>query len=240
MQKDILIFKGIKFHNYSYSKILLKLNQVKGGYLVAPAASSLSKILNDKFHYEALKNSTIAIFDSSFFCLLLILFKRFKPKKFSGFLFIKKLVDDRFIKKQKILTIDPSIAVSKIHKLYLLSKKFKRIESYVAPLYNRRSTSIKDKKIIKLIDAFKPRYILINIGGEIQERLALYISKNTKIKVNIFCLGAALGFLTGTQAPINSFHDKYFLGWIIRVFHDPKVFFLRILKSLSLISLFFK
>ena len=55
MQHNILLFHGIKFHNYSYSKILFKLNQVRGGYLVAPAASSLSKIYKDKFHYEALK-----------------------------------------------------------------------------------------------------------------------------------------------------------------------------------------
>jgi UDP-N-acetyl-D-mannosaminuronic acid transferase (WecB/TagA/CpsF family) len=240
MQKDILIFHGIKFHNYSYSKILLKLNQVKGGYLVAPAASSLAKISKDKFHYEALKNSTIAIFDSSFFCLLAFFFKRFKSKKFSGFLFLQKLLDDRFIKNQKILTIDPSIATSKINKLYLLSRKFKRMKSYVAPLYNRRSTSILDKKIIKLIDAFKPRYILINIGGEIQERLALYISKNTKIRINIFCLGAAIGFYTGTQAPINNFFDKYYLGWLVRVLHNPKIYFIRVLKSVSLILLFFK
>ena len=81
---------------------------------------------------------------------------------------------------------------------------------------------------------------MINIGGEIQERLALYIMKNTKIKVNILCLGAAIGFFTGTQAPVNTFFDKNYMGWLLRVIYNPRVFLIRILKSFSLIFLFFK
>ena len=46
---------------------------------------------NDKFHHEALKKSTIAILDSGFFCILLFIFKRLIVKKFSGYLFLKKL-----------------------------------------------------------------------------------------------------------------------------------------------------
>jgi|688.fasta_scaffold284832_2 N-acetylglucosaminyldiphosphoundecaprenol N-acetyl-beta-D-mannosaminyltransferase len=240
MQKDIIVFHGIKFYNYSYSKILLKLNQVKRGYLVAPAASSLSKIYKNKHHQMALKNSTIAILDSGFFCILLFFFRGLSVKKFSGYLFLKKLINDPSIKNQKILTIDPNIVDSKKNRLLLLSKKFKRTKSFVAPFYNRRSDIIADTKLIKLISAFKPRYILINIGGEAQESLAFNILKNTKIRVKIFCLGAAIGFLTGAQAPINDFFDKYYMGWLLRVIYNPKVFFLRVLKSVQLIFLFIK
>jgi UDP-N-acetyl-D-mannosaminuronic acid transferase (WecB/TagA/CpsF family) len=240
MQHNILLFHGIKFHNYSYSKILFKLNQVRGGYLVAPAASSLSKIYKDKFHYEALKKSTVAIFDSGMFCILLFIFKRLCVKKFSGYLFLNKLLNDHSIKNKKILTVDPSILDSKKNRLHLFLKNFKRTKSYVAPIYKRDESNFVDKKIIKLINEFKPRYILINIGGEIQERLALYISKNIKFKVNIFCLGAAIGFYTGTQAPINSFVDKYYMGWLLRVIYNPRLFLIRVLKSTSLILLFFK
>lgn len=240
MQNNILVFHGIKFHNYSYSKIIFKLNQVRGGYLVAPAASSLSKIYSDKFHYEALKKSTIAIFDSGYFCLLIFIFKRLSIKKFSGFLFLSRLLNDQSIKNKKILTIDPSIIDSRMNRLFLFSKNFKRTKSYVAPIYKRHTSNLVDKKIIKLINEFKPRYILINLGGEIQEKLALYISKNTEIRVNIFCLGAAIGFYTGSQAPINIFFDKYYMGWFLRLLYKPNLFFMRILKSISLILLFFK
>lgn len=240
MKNNILLFYGIKFYNYSYSKILFKLNQVRGGYLVAPSASSLSVIFKDKFHYEALKKSTVAIFDSGYFCILLFIFKRLLVKKFSGYLFLQKLLNDQSIKNKKILTIDPNTVDSKRNRLFLLLKNFKKTQSYVAPIYKRHESNLVDIKIIKLINEFKPRYILINIGGEIQEKLALYIFKNTKIKVNIFCLGAAIGFFTGSQAPINSSTDKYYLGWLVRVIYNPKVFFIRVLKSFSLISLFIK
>jgi len=240
MQNFTIVFHDIKFYNYSYSKILFKLNQVRGGYLVAPAASSLSKIYNDKLHHEVLKKSTIAILDSGLFCILLFIFKRLSVNKFSGYLFLKKLLNDQSIKNKKILTVDPSVTDSEINRLYLFSKNIKRTKSYVAPIYKRNSSNFVDKKIIKLINEFKPRYILINIGGEIQEQLALYIMKNTKIKVNIFCLGAAIGFYTGSQAPVNFFFDKYYMGWLLRVLYNPREFFIRVLKSFSLILLFFK
>ena len=47
----------------------------KGGLLVAPAASALSKIKSDNNYYHSLKNSDVAILDSGFFCILLRIFK---------------------------------------------------------------------------------------------------------------------------------------------------------------------
>ena len=214
MQNFTIVFHDIKFYNYS--------------------ASSLSKIYNDKLHHEVLKKSTIAILDSGLFCILLFIFKRLRVNKFSGYLFLKKLLNDQSIKNKKILTVDPSVTDSEINRLYLFSKNIKRTKSYVAPIYKRYSSNFVDKKIIKLINEFKPRYILINIGGEIQEQLALYIMENTKIKVNMFCLGAAIGFFSGSQAPINYLFDKYYMGWLLRVIYNPRVFLLRILKSISL------
>ena len=69
MKKKIIIFKGIKFYNCSFEKIIEKIN--KGGYLVAPAASSLSKIKKNETYYESLKKADVAILDSGFFCILL-------------------------------------------------------------------------------------------------------------------------------------------------------------------------
>lgn len=47
MSSNIINFEGIKFYNYSIDKILKKMI-TKGGILVAPAASSLSKIHEKK------------------------------------------------------------------------------------------------------------------------------------------------------------------------------------------------
>ena len=70
MSNNIIFFKNIKFYNLSPRKVLKKMID-EGGYLVAPAASSLQTISKNKSYHRALQDSTIAILDSGFFCILL-------------------------------------------------------------------------------------------------------------------------------------------------------------------------
>ena len=106
MKKKIIKFHKINFYNYDI-KDIYEIIINKGGYLVAPAASALSKIKENKTYHKSLINSNIAIFDSGFFCILLRIFKFQKVKKLSGFLFLKTFLDN-FNNKDKILFIDPS------------------------------------------------------------------------------------------------------------------------------------
>ena len=235
MKNNIIIFKGIKFYNYSFTKIVSKIN--KGGLLVAPAASALAVIDNNKKYYEALKKSDIAIFDSGFFCILLRIFKGKKINKLSGYFFLKKFLDMNFKKKTKFLSIDPTALDGKLNKSYLRSKNIKNVKSYIAPIYNHNN--IYDKNLIKIIKKYKPKYIIINIGGKIQEILGLFIKNNINFKISIICTGAAIAFLTKRQAPINNVIDKLYLGWLVRILFNPRKSLIRTLKSLYLIKHFF-
>ena len=60
-----------------------------------------------------------------------------------------------------------------------------------------------------------------------------------KIKFNpiIICSGAAISFLTKQQAPINDFYDKIYLGWLVRIIFDPRVFLSRYYKAFKLFFL---
>ena len=232
MKNNIIIFKGIKFYNYSFTKIVSIID--KGGYLVAPAASALSNISSNKKYHESLKKSDVAIFDSGFFCILLRIFKGKKINKLSGYFFLKKFLSMNFKKKTKFLTVDPTVADSKINKLYLRSKNIKNVTSYTAPKYERNN--IGDKKLIKIIKKYKPKYIIINIGGEIQEILGLFITNNINYKTSVFCTGAAIAFLTKRQAPINDIIDKFYLGWLTRIIFNPRKSLIRTIKSLYLIK----
>ena len=234
MKNNIIIFKGIKFYNYSFAKIVSKID--KGGYLVAPAASALSGINGNKKYHESLKKSNVAIFDSGFFCILLRIFKGKKINKLSGYFFLKKFLSMNFKKKTKFLSIDPTVADSKINKLYLRSKNIKNVKSYIAPQY--KFNNVRDQKLIKLIKKYKPKYIIINIGGEIQEILGLYIKNNINYKISIICTGAAIAFLTKRQAPINDIIDKFYLGWLARILFNPRKSLIRTIKSLYLIKHF--
>ena len=116
------------------------------------------------------------------------------------------------------------------------SQNIKNVKSYIAPQYNAKN--IDDENLIKMIKKYKPRYIIINIGGEIQEMLGLFIKKNINFKSSIICTGAAIAFLTKTQAPISDTLDKFYLGCLVRTIHNPRKFFFRIIKSLYLIKQF--
>lgn len=236
MKNNIIVFKKIKFYNFTFLKLVSKLN--KGGYLVAPAASALTNIDINKQYYNSLMMSDIAIFDSGFFCILLRIFKGIKVKKFSGYLFLKKFLNLKFKKNTKFFCVDPSKTESEKNKKYLNSKNIVKIKSYVAPIYP--TNNIIDKKLLKLIINFKPNYIIINLGGEKQEILGLYIKTNIKFKTSILCTGAAIAFLTKSQAPINDTVDKYYMGWLLRTIFNPREYFLRIFKSLFLIKYFLK
>ena len=234
MENNIIVFKGIKFYNYNFTKLLSKIN--KGGLLVAPAASALTNISKNKKYHDSLIKSDVAIFDSGFFCILLRIFKGKKVNKFSGYLFLKNFLSLNFKKKTKFLTIDPTLDDGKLNLSYLKSQNIKNVKSYIAPQYNVKN--INDKNLIKMIKKYKPRYIIINIGGEIQEMLGLFIKKNINFKSSIICTGAAIAFLTKKQAPISDAIDKFYLGWLVRTLHNPKKFFIRTLKSLYLIKQF--
>jgi UDP-N-acetyl-D-mannosaminuronic acid transferase (WecB/TagA/CpsF family) len=235
-QFKILNFYGIKFYDWKFSQILKKINL--GGYLVAPAASALAEIKNDNIYYNSILKSDCAIFDSGFFCMLLRFFQIYNPRKFSGYLFLKKFLNIKSVKKKKILLINASEYQAKRNKELLYINKFKKVFIYNAPFY--KTNKIEDRKLLNFINKCKPFYLLINIAGGKQEPLALYVKKKIKFKLAILCLGGAIDFITKVQAPINEFTDKFYLGWFLRIIHNPKIFFLRVFKSLNLITFFIK
>ena len=132
------------------------------------------------------------------------------------------------------MLIDPSKKVSKVNKKYLTNLGINQISSYVAPLYDIKN--MKDNCLLKIINKTKPNYILINIGGGTQEVLGMYIKKKTKNKFSILCTGAAISFFTKEQAPINKMIDNFYLGWLVRLIFNPKVFLKRYLSAFKLMS----
>lgn len=230
---NYIYFKNIKFSNYNFKTTLNKI--LKGGYLVAPAASALVNIYRDKNYYNSLKKADIVICDSGFFCILVRFFRKIKLQKFSGYLFLKLFLKSPYCKKYKILSIDPNNLEKKININFLYNLNFRRSKNLTCKCYTSRV--MRDYSLLNEIKTFKPDIILINIGGGKQEVLAEFLKKNIKFKVSILCLGAAIGFLTKKQAPINDFYDKYYLGWFLRIIYN-KHFITRVLRSFLLVRFF--
>ena len=234
MSVRILRFNKVNFFEAKYDYII-KLLFKKKGYLVIPAASSLVELNKNSAYKLALQKSTVALFDSGFFCLSLLITKFIFFNKFSGYKFFKLLVNDNNLKNKKILCLDHSAKSAKINYLFLKSKKFMFIRNYICPDY--KTKGIKDLKLLDIINKLKPEIIISNIGGGTQEVLAFYINKNVHKKTLIICSGAALAFLTGEQASITDFEDRYYLGWFKRLLFNPVQYYKRIYISLPLFFL---
>ena len=221
---------GIKFENISKDKLLNPINF--NGLLTFPAAPALVNIFKDKKYYQSLKNSDYVFFDSGYLCLILRIIKNIHVNKLSGLLFLKKLIHNLKNSKFKILLIDPNSESSKRNKYFLKKKFIKNLYSYIAPQYNY---NFDDKILLKKIKKIDPKFIIINLGGGVQEQLGLYIKNNTKKKITIICTGAAIAFLTGDQAKIPHYIDKYYLGWLFRIIFNPGLYFSRYLNSFKLL-----
>ncbi len=123
-----------------------------------------------------------------------------------------------------------------INKKYLKSKNINKIYQYVAPIYKK--TNICDIKLVNKIKKIKPKYILINLGGGVQEILGFYIKKNLSYKPSIICTGAAISYLTKRQAPITDFLDEVYLGWLVRCLFNPIKFVPRYLSAFRFFFVF--
>ena len=96
---------------------------------------------------------------------------------------------------------------------------------------------IRDDALLQRIEARKPAYIFINIGGGKQEVLGHMLKRKLSYTPAIICTGAAIAFLTGEQAHIPVWADRLVLGWLLRCIHSPKTFCKRYLRALKLIPI---
>ena len=234
--KIIKIF-GINFIDAKYNVVKSLLD--KGGLLVAPSGPGLASIKNDIKYHTSLKNADLVLFDSGFLCLLLKIIKKINVTKFSGPLFLKKFLSNLKLKnKTKIFLVDPSKNESDANKDYFKTLNINHINQYISPIYKKGK--IYDSRLLNKINKIRPKYILINLGGNVQEVLGHYLKKNLKYKPSIICTGAAISFFTKKQASLPEFIDKIYLGWLFRCLFNPLKFIPRYLAAFKLLKYFIK
>jgi UDP-N-acetyl-D-mannosaminuronic acid transferase (WecB/TagA/CpsF family) len=110
-------------------------------------------------------------------------------------------------------------------------------DCYCAPWYG--PGRIEDRELLAILQKKRPRFIILCIGGGVQERLGCFLRKELGRSVSILCTGAAIGFCSGVQVRIPQWADFMFLGWLFRCVSTPKIFIPRYLRSLRLIKVVF-
>jgi UDP-N-acetyl-D-mannosaminuronic acid transferase (WecB/TagA/CpsF family) len=227
---------GIQFFKGETEEVFAFLKK-NGGLLTVPAAPALVTIANDKEYYDALLESDIVIPDSGYMVLIWNIFFKRKINKISGLDFINFFVENiHKFKEDTFFLVNPSDVDGKINQDFLSGKGLKLEEKdiYTAPFYNGK---VNDFHLLELIEAQKPKWIFINIGGGTQEKLGLFLKHKLSYSPSILCTGAALAFKTGRQVNMLSWVDDIYMGWLQRCISNPKVFVPRYFSGFKLLGM---
>ena len=229
---------GVRFFNGTVDEAVVTMSR-DGGLLVVPAAPALVKLQSDEGYRRALVSADMAIADSGAMVLLWKIFTGRHVERISGLKFLKHLVARLATRPtDRVVWIVPSEAahektINWLRRVNLTGTA----DFYVAPHY---STEVRDDVLVAKIDAHPPAHVVVGIGGGTQEKLGLYLRENLRARPAIHCIGAALGFLTGDQPPIPMWADTFYLGWLLRLLRQPRIFGPRYLGAFRLPALIFR
>ena len=212
-----------------------------GGLLVFPSAPVLVAIENNGHHRAALEGSDVAFTDSGLLVCIWMLLRRERLERLSGLRFLRGLLEvTEFRRHGATFWIMPSAddAMGNLTWLALQGLTPGMDDCYVAPTYPDGHLS--DAVLLATIAARRPRYVIINLGGGVQERLGYFLRTNLSYRPAIICTGAAIAFLSGRQVGIPVWADRLMLGWLFRCFAAPHKCLPRYWKALRLIPLLWR
>jgi UDP-N-acetyl-D-mannosaminuronic acid transferase (WecB/TagA/CpsF family) len=223
---------GVRFINASVAGAVDYSLQHRG-YTVVPAAPALARIDRDPTYARALLQADLAIADSGFMVLLWRFLRRRKLTRVSGLRYLLTLLNKAPLREAGVFFVLPSLSAREKTLRWLGGQNFNitEAETYIAPVYGH---NVVDESLVELLDQRRPEQIIIAIGGGTQEKLGWYLREQLSYRPAIHCIGAALGFLTGDQPSIPLWADKFYLGWLLRLLRQPKLFGPRYLSAFRL------
>ena len=210
---------------------------MSGGLILAPSAPGLSDLSVDPDYREALRLADLNLPDSGLAILLMRLLGMGSLPRTSGLGFIEALLEHSEVKVPgSTFWVMPSREAMVLNLCWLNDQGIPVTESecYLAPKYPARGP-LTDRDLVGRIEAARPRFVILCIGGGPQERLGLFLKQSLSYCPAICCIGAAIGFLTGDQVKIPRWADRMCLGWLLRTLSDPYRFAPRYWKALKLV-----
>jgi N-acetylglucosaminyldiphosphoundecaprenol N-acetyl-beta-D-mannosaminyltransferase len=213
-----------------------------GGLIVVPSAPVLADLSSDLAHCEAVQKSDVAIVDSGLLVLIWLAAKGRKLERISGLKFIRGLLElPAFCVAGETFWVMPSQAdmTSNLKWLRANGCAVPDENTYLAPVYPKKG-HLEDEELLASIERLKPPFVILNLGGGVQERLGYYLRENLSYKPAIICTGAAIAFLSGQQVAVPGWADKAMLGWLLRCLSSPKKFVPRYWRARRLVAMVLK
>jgi len=230
---------GLNFYDGDFAG-LLDLT-CRGGLVVVPSAPVLVNLTGDPAQREALLGSDFAITDSGFMVLLWLARRGERLPRISGLRFLRGLLArPEFREAGATCWIMPSAEDARANCAWLAAQGVAVAEDdcYIAPQYP--GGRLADAALLATIESRRPKFVVINVGGGVQERLGYYLRTHLSHRPAILCTGAAIAFLSGRQVPIPVWADRLVLGWLFRSLASPRSFIPRLWKGLRLAPLLWK
>lgn len=230
---------GLQFFNGNVDEAIALMTR-RGGFLVAPSGTCFARLREEQTYRRAMVAADLAIADSGLMVVLWRLFRREKVHRISGLKYLKHLLGR--LKGQgdtEVFWVLPSESARQklLEWSYRGVFSIKRENCYVAPWYG---PEVEDRNLLSLIEQQRPAHVVVAIGSGAQEKLGYYLRENLSYPPAIHCIGAALGFITGDQPAIPDWADRFYLGWLWRLFAQPRIFIPRLMRGFELPWLIWK
>lgn len=231
---------GVRFFTGSCGDAVARAG--RGGLVLCPSGPGLAcDLLKQPAYRQALEEADLVLADSS----LMVMCHRYlagkKIPRVSGLEFLRSVLEGPLGKGQESsFWVMPSEAENERNRTWLESQgiQVSTADTYIAPFYG--NGRIQDQTLLDQLKERRPKWIIVAIGGGVQERLGHYLRGHLDYQPTILCIGAAIAFLTGGQARIPPWADRYYLGWLLRCLDRPADFIPRYWNSKHLPVLMWK
>ena len=208
--------------------------------MMAPAAPALKDIAPSPAYRDALLQADVVITDSAFMVLLWNLMERDSIQRVSGLGFLRTLLQQEDVRKPGNtlwVMASPQSAQKNLEWLVAQGVAVPADCVYLAPLYGE---IVEDRALVERIRQSGIRHVVVTIGGGTQERLGLYLKSQLDRHTGIYCIGAAIAFLSGDQVHIPEWADRLYLGWLFRCISSPRRYVPRYWSAWQLLPLLWR
>jgi len=224
---------GLTFLTGSAHDAVERVSQT-GGVLTVPAAPALVRLRHDPIYRQAMLSADYAIPDSGLMVLAWGILKGQKLTRVSGLAYLRELIRrPEFRDTGAVFFVLPSEEAWRKLVAWGDANHIRIVEDdcYVAPHY---ALDLEDFALADRLKRKQPRHVVIAIGNGPQEKLGVYLRDRLEYRAAFHCIGAALGFLTGDQVAIPDWADRFYLGWLVRLFAQPGIFIPRLTRAAAL------
>ncbi|HEU4990676.1 MAG TPA: WecB/TagA/CpsF family glycosyltransferase [Gemmatimonadaceae bacterium] len=230
---------GIRFFDGSVDDLLTLTR--RGGLFVVPSGPGLAELDFAPTYRDALEQSDVAVTDSGAMALIWRIRAGYRINRISGLKYIRALLTlPEFRDPGRVFWVMPSGRESAANLTWLNEHGYPTTneDTYIAPHYP--AGRISDPALLAVLERRQPQFVVLCIGGGVQERLGHSLRDSLHYRPAIICTGAAIAFITGQQAAIPVWVDRMMLGWLLRCLWAPRRFVPRYFKSLRLIPLLWR